>query len=428
MSGTVKFTVPWQKGEYEYIGFDLESNAGKFIFPCQYIQEDIVKNEDSESDKIFKTEAKKIVSLIKKVQTEFSLGGSDDEMFQFYSMIWLIRDFIDHGYYTEKERITRRGENGRIDWKHTLRHSGIFYDGNNLLYRDFYIQKNMLDEANLLSQIYKCCLAYSADCLGFLYNVTKTEPSVFQMHSKNDISFMTYHIQRELGRTFNTYKLLLLRHLLTILKSRQGKVKTISLCMQDKEFEYVFEFLINSVFGTENVRDFYNEYGYEIGGERISAAKLRPDTIMKNPGNNDPDYFVIDAKYYNYGYTYSNRDLPQASAIAKQIGYNYYLHENWDDETGKKNTFYSVFLLPFSKAQNLIGEAGNAIECIGYATHIEGKKSVSQKNNMNKVAVCLVDLKTLVDIYFNVAKTNTGKTIGAKDLQYALYEAVRVVF
>ena len=425
MKSKVEFIAPAQKGEYEYIGFDLEANAGRFVFPCRYIASGRENAADAGQEKEQKEEAKKIVSLIKRVQKEFSLGGSGDESFQFYSMIWLIRDYIDNGYYTETERVVHRGSQGRIDWKHTLRHSGIYFDGNNLLYRDFYVRKNRLDEANLLAQIYKCCLAYSAECIGFLYNVSRTERSVFRIDSTADVGFMCYHVQKELGKTFNTYKQMLLRHLLTILKGRQGKIRAVSLYMHDKEFEYVFEFLVNSVFGTEVVQNFYNEYGYKIKDENrdrykcFSASKLRPDTIMENPNGSDPDFYVIDAKYYNYGYTKNPRDLPQASAIAKQIGYNYYLSKS------EHKTFYSIFLLPFAR-----GEDEKPVKCIGYAANASLFSSIADKADLktlndicfNVVAVCLVDLKTLVDVYFNVA------TIGKGDMRQALAEAVSPCF
>ena len=421
MKSKVEFIAPAQKGEYEYIGFDLESNAGRFIFPCRYIASGRENAADAGQEKEQKEEAKKIVSLIKRVQKEFSLGGSGDESFQFYSMVWLIRDYIDNGYYIETERVVRRGDQGRIDWKHTLRHSGIYFDGNNLLYRDFYVQKNRLDEANLLAQIYKCCLAYSAECIGFLYNVSQTERSVFRMDSSADVGFMFYHVQKELGRTFNSYKQMLLRHLLTILKGRQGKIRAVSLCMHDKEFEYVFEFLVNSVFGTEVVQDFYNEYGYKIDGKRVAASKLRPDTIMKNPMDGNPDFYVIDAKYYNYGYTENPRDLPQASAIAKQIGYNYYLRQR------EKKTFYSIFLLPFAKEAEekpvkYIGYAANASSLLSCADKVDKMDKVDEK--MDKVAVCLVDLKTLVDVYFNVAQGKDGTPIRKADMRQKLAEIV----
>ena len=426
MKSKVEFIAPAQKGEYEYIGFDLEANAGRFVFPCRYIASGRENAADAEQEKEQKEEAKKIISLIKRVQKEFSLGGSGDESFQFYSMVWLIRDYIDNGYYTETERVVRRGDQGRIDWKHTLRHSGIYFDGNNLLYRDFYVRKNRLDEANLLAQIYKCCLAYSAECIGFLYNVSQTERSVFRMDSSADVGFMFYHVQKELGRTFNSYKQMLLRHLLTILKGRQGKIRAVSLCMHDKEFEYVFEFLVNSVFGTEVVQDFYNEYCYVIGDNhnRFSASKLRPDTIMKNPMASesvDPDFYVIDAKYYNYGYTGNPRDLPQASAIAKQIGYNYYLRDNYNETDENRKEFYSIFLLPFAK-----GDEYDYIEYIGYATNSSSSANKMDKEDekMDKVAVCLVDLKMLVDVYFNVAHKKDGTPIVKADMRRKLAEKV----
>ena len=426
MKSKVEFIAPAQKGEYEYIGFDLEANAGRFVFPCRYIASGRENAADAEQEKEQKEEAKKIISLIKRVQKEFSLGGSGDESFQFYSMVWLIRDYIDNGYYTETERVVRRGDHGRIDWKHTLRHSGIYFDGKNLLYRDFYVQKNRLDEANLLAQIYKCCLAYSAECIGFLYNVSQTERSVFRMDSSADVGFMFYHVQKELGRTFNSYKQMLLRHLLTILKGRQGKIRAVSLCMHDKEFEYVFEFLVNSVFGTEVVQDFYNEYCYVIGDNhnRFSASKLRPDTIMKNPMASEsvePDFYVIDAKYYNYGYTGNPRDLPQASAIAKQIGYNYYLRDNYNETDENRKEFYSIFLLPFAK-----GDECDYIEYIGYATNSSSSANKMDKEDekMDKVAVCLVDLKMLVDVYFNVAHKKDGTPIVKADMRRKLAEKV----
>ena len=416
MKSKVEFIAPAQKSEYEYIGFDLEANAGRFIFPCRYIASGQENAADAGQEKAQKEEAKKIISLIKRVQKEFSFGGSGDESFQFYSMVWLIRDYIDNGYYTETERVVRRGDQGRIDWKHTLRHSGIYFDGNNLLYRDFYVQKNRLDEASLLAQIYKCCLAYSAECIGFLYNVSQTERSVFRIDSAADVGFMCYHAQKELGRTFNSYKQMLLRHLLTILKGRQGKIRAVSLCMHDKEFEYVFEFLVNSVFGTEAVQDFYNEYGYKIDDKYFSASKLRPDTIMENPKRDgNPDFYVIDAKYYNYGYTKNPRDLPQASAIAKQIGYNHYLSQS------EKKTFYSIFLLPFARRED-----GESIECIGYAANASWFSSSA--NKMDKVAVCLVDLKTLVDVYFNVAYGKDGTPIVKADMRQKLVEKVYSLF
>ena len=128
-----------------------------------------------------------------------------------------------------------------------------------------------------------------------------------------------------------------------------------------------------------------------------------------NNAEGNPNYFVIDSKYYNYGYTGNPRDLPQSSSITKQIGYNYYLENKFDP-----NTFYSVFLLPFAKPK----EEEEIIKYVGYAKN----ECSDHIKSENKVAVCLIDLKSLIDTYF-------GTGIISKDgFKYLLAESVSKCF
>ena len=393
MNNSIRFIVPQNKREYGYVGFDIEADHSKFIFPCQYLP-------DTASESLCKSEAKKIISLIKTVQKDYFLGDSHNETSRFYSMMWLVRDFLEKGYYMEMERIIKKSENGKIHWKKTIKNNSIYFEDGNIIYKTFFRYKNTLNTGNLLTQIYKFCLYYSVKQVGFLYGVNETEKSVFKDCS-DEINFMCHILKKEFSSTHNSYKKMLINHLLTILKGMQGKTKAISLCMRDEEFEYVFECLVNSVFGTEDVKLYYNQCSYIIGEANHRASKLRPDTVMKNPLERTPSFFVIDAKYYNYGYTGIPGDLPQSSSITKQIGYNHYLEDKMK-ESGE--TFYSVFLLPYSGEKNK-----QRIEYVGYAKAETDTPSVFE----NKVAVCLVDLKTLVDTYFGVG---TSKQALQKEL------------
>ena len=402
MDGAVKFIVPADKRECSYIGFDLQTDSAQFVFPCKYI-------EDTAADDVKKTEARKILSLIKKVQQEYFFGGDGSQTLQFFAMTWLVRDFVDNGYYTEREDIIKKGGKGAIDWKRTIKNNAIYIDNGNIIYREIFTHKSMLNDGGTLAQIYKCCLEYSVKHIGFLYNVTRTERSVFDITSPATVNYMAHVVQSQLNQTFNSYKKVLLNHLLTILKGLQGRMKSISLSMRDSEFEYVFEFLINAVFGTDDVRNYYNEYTYHLVGERpYTASKLRPDTIMQNKSGK-PDYFVIDAKYYNYGYTQRHGDLPQASSISKQIGYNAYLKKN-DGE--QHRDFYSVFMLPYAK-----GSDGATIKYIGYATNRRDGADDGKKISADRIAVCLIDLRTLTDAYF-------GEGVSGQQLKRELIDAV----
>ena len=112
-------------------------------------------------------------------------------------------------------------------------------------------------------------------------------------------------------------------------------------------------------------------------------------------------YYIIDSKYYNYGYTNNPNDLPQSSSISKQIGYNHYLREILNQKNNEKDKqtgiedekVRSIFLLPYSKKEN-----EDVIKFVGWA------QKKTETNNNDKIAVYLVDLKTLVDAYLGIIK------------------------
>ena len=64
MNNGFDFIIPHDKIECEYIGFDFKSDNTKFIFPCQYI-------DDTADEKVKKAEAKKIITLLKRVQQDY---------------------------------------------------------------------------------------------------------------------------------------------------------------------------------------------------------------------------------------------------------------------------------------------------------------------------------------------------------------------
>ena len=384
MKNNFTFYIPNNKRDSKYIGFDFEKDNSVFIFPCQYLDENV-------NEKTKKSEARKIMSLLKKVQKDYIFGGKSDELYQFYSMIWLIQDFINRGYYSETENISKISTNGRINWKQTIKNNSILFDNGNIIYKDIVRNKNIINESQIITQIYKCCLSYSVERLGFIFGIDSTEKSIFDMDSK-DKEMMIYYLNTELHQTFLDYKKQLLQHLLTIITNKNDKNKDIGYSIYDAEFEYVFEFLINKVFGNENVTEYYNKYEYHIFEDNkektYSASHLRPDTIMKK---DDINYYIIDAKYYNFGYTKSGKDLPQSSSISKQIGYNHYVRDLLKEKLNADNdiSVKSIFLLPFASKTN------EYIKYIGYAS----SDKITDKNHEDSIAICLIDLKELINTY-----------------------------
>lgn len=377
MKNEIDFVVPKDKKEYNYIGFDFINKNNKFVFPAQYF---VVNLENINQKK----EARKIILLLKKFRQEYFLNGSNEELFQFNAMLWLVQDYIANGYYIEKEQISKIETNGKINWKKTIKNNSFFLDRGNIIYNEFVRNKTITNDSQIITQIYKACLKYSIIRIGFLFGIEKTENSVFDLEREKD--FLVYYLNNLLNDTFLDYKRTLLNHLITIIKNQNSKINNNGFSIYENEFEYVFEFLINKVFGTENPREYYNSYSYYMP-DKSSASKLRPDTIIKDEQRKK--YYIIDSKYYNFGYSENPKDLPQSSAISKQIGYNQYLKENLSDSEKIYNV-QSIFILPFSKEKQ-----DEFMKVAGYA------KSDSNNNEDDKIKIVLIDLKTLIEIFLS---------------------------
>ena len=397
MNDTISFKVPPYKVKDEYIGF--HPSSGTFIFPCQYFSEQQTYEQNTA---LYHKEARNIIFLLKHVCQDYLFGDGKNELIQFHSMIWLLQDYVDRGYYTETETVNKNSSPGRINWKRTIKQNRIFYNNSNIIYSNFVYNRVMMNESRIITQIYKACLAYSVERLGFIYGLTKTAHTVFDVDKDRD--FIIFYLKNELNNTFRDYKKTLIGHLLSIVTHQSNKAKNVGYAIYDKEFEYVFEFLVNYAFGTEDVKKFYNAYSYCLNdlSDLVPASRLRPDTITKDELNNT--YFIVDSKYYNYGYTHNPKHLPESSSISKQLGYNHYLKDHLID-TEKDFWVRSVFVLPYASTKE-----GEYIKYVGYAQR-DDSKDVTADHIDNRVAICLIDLKELIHTYMEHSTNLSPKTL-----------------
>ncbi len=303
-------------------------------------------------------------------------------------MIWLIHNFLNYGYYVEVENISKISNNGKINWKQTIKNNSILFNNKNIIYKNFVRDKKIIDDSQILTQIYKACLSFSVGKIGFIFGLDETEKSVFDI--ENDKSYLIYYLSNELNNTFKDNKKELIRHLISIVTNNNTTGSSQGYSIYDEKFHFVFEFLVNKIFGTENPKDYFNTYSYSINNESIESSKLRPDTILKDEKNKI--FYIIDSKYYNYGYSKNAKnDLPPSSDISKQIGYTYFFRD--DNTNNKEYKAKSIFVLPYaSKVKDTY------IEYVGVA------KRDNNENKEDEIAIFLVDLRALIDTYLKESK------------------------
>ena len=168
-----------------------------------------------------------------------------------------------------------------------------------------------------------------------------------------------------------------------------------------KNYEYVWEYMINELFGEQEKKKYYPDATYHIEGEEeFKASKLRPDTVFKDSNNN---FYILDSKYYKASTISKNRKefkrfLPTTDSIQKQITYGDFILKNFKEEENINN-IYNAFIIPYNKENNNLNKKNN-IENIGYATcNWKDLKSIDEK--YLKIQIILIDTKYLMDSYFN---------------------------
>lgn len=267
--------------------------------------------------------------------------GSDDtkDFWPINSYLWMIQDYLENGFYYNREKIYTHSFSGKIEWKRTLKQMPIYSDGN-IIY-DKLVTSKMMASNDLIAQIYKLCLKQSVDKIGWIYNCNfKIE--VQQIVSTSE---MISVVRKELNNTFDDIKRMRFNHMLKILKTTEGnKMISNKYTYGIKNYYYVFETMVDKLFDgiKESEKKKYNPNGYwQLNNKNPRlASSLRPDTILKRNGAT----YILDAKMYQYGVTKDVRDLPETQSIQKQITYGDHVFN-----TLQNTKVRNAFILPYNK-------------------------------------------------------------------------------
>lgn len=375
------------KVDDSFIGVKIKNNRIDFYYPETYnFDESSVEKSREDVIAILQT-----ISIVKthsdsKIKVESSF--SNNEAIPLLSYLWIIRDYLINGFYVNKEKIFKKNQKGKVDWKRTLNGQPIISKGN-VVYSNIIVSvKNELD--NIIVEIHKYCVKKSFDVLGWLFGIKNSnfiETKPFYKGLKN-VYIDT--LRKELRQTFDDEKKIMLEHMLSIIEGLSNDQNSDELVYGVDSYAYIFEKMINSIFGNRNAKEFNPSANWFMKSndfkKPFASSDLRPDTILVK----DNVAYVIDSKFYRYGYTADNRDLPETTSIQKQITYGDFIKNNKiDDEI---QNIRNVFILPYNKHVNKFGFSGN-LEYIGYS------KTNYRKNTETYeiIHTFLIDLKYVIE-------------------------------
>jgi hypothetical protein len=115
--------------------------------------------------------------------------------------------------------------------------------------------------------------------------------------------------------------------------------------------------------------------------------------LVPKTGTNEKIAYVIDAKFYRFGTTGNESDLPSTTSIQKQITYGDHIIANLR-AADSIDSVRNAFIIPYNKNKNDLGCSGN-LEYIGYSKANWRYDELSHE----KVHAFLIDTKHLISTW-----------------------------
>ena len=334
-------------------------------------------------------------------QTDIRLK-STQVTFPIHAYLFVINDFLNHGYYKPKEQIYKRASSGKISWSRTIKQVRPQIANENAVYLEFITHRTNHNEAELITLIHKFCVYESFCKLGFLFSsfVPAKPPIAF---NKN---FFTSILQAKIAHTFNENEILLFKNMLDIILYLDSSSDKENFIFGTNNFHHIWEQLVDSVYGEKDKEKFYLKVYWRLNGSKADFSfgnsekrnSLRPDTIMiQNRGKPEQKIFVLDSKYCQYGATKNPNHLPDSASVVKQLAYAEYI-DNTEIRSKlpedvrffiKSGNIYNAFIMP---ADN------ESPENIGYvsAEYVLPQDSEQAEKPYHQIYGILLDIRTLM--------------------------------
>lgn len=316
--------------------------------------------------------------------------------FPILAFLDVIDYFMDNNghYYIETEKRYKTESKGRIDWKRTVKNQKAFIKNGQPIYTKFDVEFQSPLENEIITKIHKYCVYAAYQRIGWLYPCQQVIDPGVNLTSSNKRVFIQ-ELKRKYNDTNKDRDKRLFKSMRVMIEFMNDKVIDRSYYFGTDNFEYVWEKIIDKVFGISNKEDYFPNAIWKERhgvGSSTETRALQPDTIMiyKDQSGKEKLY-ILDAKYYRYGDTHKPEHLPNSSSINKQITYGEFIKNT---NGYSSDSLFNAFLMPFNSKDNLFETNElffNAAEAYG--------KWRKNTENYEKIQGILVDVRYLLHNY-----------------------------
>lgn len=303
----------------------------------------------------------------------------------------IIADYYSRGYYKETEHVYTVSKHGKVNWGKTVKTQRGYIQGDDVLYLDFVTRKSNIKDNEVITLIHEACVHESFEKIGWLFTAFLPNRPRIDIHSQKKYCLAV--VKHKLSNTFNDRNRQLLKNMISIISYIGDEGDANDFRYGTYRFEYVWESMIDKAYGIKSKDRFFPKTRWVLPNEEYGNSPLEPDTIMIR----DETVYVIDAKYYKYGWSGAASHLPESTSINKQITYGEYIAESMEfrkrNNLDRNPTVYNAFIMPYDSFGKRF-HTERELHYIGSA--FSDWKSSDGTKTYEEIAGILVDVKSLM--------------------------------
>lgn len=324
-------------------------------------------------------------------------------VFPIHAYLTVIRAFLRVGrYYIETDPRYKTDKKGLVSWPRTVKcQRALVQKNGSLIFTNMTVRSSTPNVNKEITQIHRYCVYEAFEKIGWLYVPFMPEKPGVHPGIQESIHILT----QKLASTNNDAEQELFGAMKAMLQYIDKKGDDSQYFFGTDHFESVWEKMIDKAFGVEDKTKYFPRTRWLLDfGPNKEKTPLYPDSVMIY-GNK---YYVLDAKYYKYGWTANSEHLPNGTDINKQITYGEYIERT----KGIPNErLFNCFIMPYNKVNNFFhmsGNIGNIGEAVGDWRYVNSNPHMK---NYERIQGIVMDTRYLMHNYIGTPEQQKKELI-----------------
>jgi len=266
-------------------------------------------------------------------ESELLNGGGTGGIFGPAPALWIMQDYLMHGYIRKDRKIYRTGPGSPVDWGRTTKRIEPYVINNRPLYLDFIIRETGNDSSHKLSLLHKYAVSESFRLYGWLLD-KEVETGGDGTYNPFSAETTKVILQMELRETNVDREIKLINAIKDFLLGSDESAERKELnTFATPYFHHVWEKICGAIFENEYIQLKHLVPVPTWEWEEVKTATIQiPDILFRY----EDTLYILDAKYYD-----TRRNLPGWHDLVKQFFYAYSLK-------GMESNYRNVMVFPTS--------------------------------------------------------------------------------